>query len=397
MATQPRITICPPGPQTEHFDDVQFDMRHPHAVSARYTPTGWDSTGLSFNDYSRCHVTKRSNKGSKHRPIPQWALDDAKTKEVIIRYLEYRNYLPAATDKSYEERLATVNAAATKRIQEFTDNLKRFYRNGTGDTEIQNMDTKIVLERKGMHALVAAVVYFSYRLNYDSPSVYKETGVKPPHVRIILWRCNKIAKEIEQGLPHRKNQKNYRHDHSQETVDAIREARKYGDTWAEIAEAMGIKCAYQSYGQYTADIRPLVRRRRRPVVRRRKWTPEVIAKVEICLELGLSYKRIAKRLGVETQLLRAAVWSKRKAAGEVNGPRRRIWTEDLLSQIERLHCEGLTYKAIAKKLKVNPHTLTFVVFYYKRKAAATSVSRDKAATRQAEGPGRMPQGAAHTV
>jgi hypothetical protein len=239
MSTQPQITVCPPAPQKDHFDQHIFDGRRPLAVAAEYTPEGWNSTGLSFNDYSRCHIARRKG-GYKRLPTPIWALDDKLLREVIVRYLEYRNYIYRPTG-NLEERIAKVEASVKERLPEWVETLRRFYKNGTTDIEIQNLDSRIVLERKGFAGLVASVVYLSYRLNYNSVNVAEATGLKPPHVRIILYRLRKIWTEIEAGRARRRQPgKVHKAPITPERLELLwNERHREGSSWGSCARVMG--------------------------------------------------------------------------------------------------------------------------------------------------------------
>ncbi len=295
MASQPTLTILPPGPQTR---EEHFPAKRIHAVEAKYTPTGWDSTRLSFSDYGRMHIAARgrsSNTVHCRTGVPEWALDDEQTREVITRYLEYRNYLAPALDKTYEERLARVNEASARQFPAGMQLLKSRLDRRVSDVEIMNADTKLVLEQRGFPALVSAVVYMSYRLNYDSVEVCKETGVKPPHVRILLYRLNKVAKDIEQGFVHKQGQRNGAifYDYSDDMIDAVVCARRHGDTWKQIAEALGD--GFKAYLVRAAYTQYLPKEVLRP---KRKWTPERLAEVAKLRKKGWTYRRIAAKLGI---------------------------------------------------------------------------------------------------
>jgi hypothetical protein len=52
---------------------------------------------------------------------------------------------------------------------------------------------QISLVFRGLPAIMSAVVYCYYRLGWDSTTIAEEFGIKPPHVRIVLYRLNQLA------------------------------------------------------------------------------------------------------------------------------------------------------------------------------------------------------------
>ena len=131
--------------------------------------------------------------------VPIWVEDAKVLKEVIIRYLENRYYLEEATGMAYDDRMLAVRLSAMKALPGFERTLDELIRYKAQDVPVQALDTRIVLEKRGIPELVASIVYMYYRLGYNSTGIYEEIKVKPPHVRIILhrlrltWRrmCNK--------------------------------------------------------------------------------------------------------------------------------------------------------------------------------------------------------------
>lgn len=66
--------------------------------------------------------------------------------------------------------------------------------------QIEALDTQIMLLTRPA-AIIAAILFFSYRVGLDSPGVSQQMGgcVKPPMFRQVLLRCRKIAEKT--GLP----------------------------------------------------------------------------------------------------------------------------------------------------------------------------------------------------
>jgi hypothetical protein len=221
-------------------------------------------TGLSFQDIGRMHCVRRSQAVKRRKGTPIWALNDASLREVICRYLEHRYYLPSAPHKSFEERLAICKAEASKSIPRYVELLDSLLdrQESLRSVEIQNVDSKIVLERRGFPAIVCAVVYQSYRLGWSSTQVAAETGMKPPHVRILLYRLGRVWADMQSGrqdkhfalpesrlLPPEPKKRGRRRIWTQDNAQALRLLRTSGCTWKQCGEVFGMTAA-AAYGFY---------------------------------------------------------------------------------------------------------------------------------------------------
>jgi hypothetical protein len=211
VSTHP-VTICPPSSKfgwgRPQYDRHQFAGRRAKAVSATKNHDGtFDSTGLSFSDYQgSMHVMRREKQQIRRLATPEWAMSDEQTAEMILKYLEYRNYV-RDTSGCPAERLARVDEEAKKRIPamrvKLSDLLARHQRakdDGVSaegirriEIQIQNTDSQIVIAERGEAALVAAAVYYYHRFGWDSTTVAEELGLKAPQVRIWLYRLGRIA------------------------------------------------------------------------------------------------------------------------------------------------------------------------------------------------------------
>jgi len=125
-------------------------------------------------------------------------------RETIVKYLEGRYYLRDSSG-SYEQRLARIDKEAKRRIPETLARLKILnaeYADLSSDKrtdpeylrrlaiEVQNLDTQIVLARRGVAAVMTSVVYNYYHNGWSSSDVANELGIKPPMVREWLYRLN---------------------------------------------------------------------------------------------------------------------------------------------------------------------------------------------------------------
>jgi hypothetical protein len=152
------------------------------------------------------HVNSRALFAGRKLETPTWALNDAQLREVIVRALETRAHL-AIRDGDLATRLkraqVEIRAQRQYQIADFWRIQKRCLRRKRPQCiarwrrEIENLDTYLrTTANDGGAALLAACVYFYYRVGLDSVAVGREVGIKPPHVRQIIWRLNRIAEQL---------------------------------------------------------------------------------------------------------------------------------------------------------------------------------------------------------
>lgn len=151
------------------------------------------------------HVYRREKGRLRRGPSPEWAQNNEQTTELILKFLEARFYTKC--EGSNAERRQQVEKAAASCLpqmrQALADHVLRYnaaVKSGATEKEletiaieIQNQDTQIVLTERGVPAILSAVVYCYYRLGWDSTAIAEEFGVKPPMVRIWLYRLNQLA------------------------------------------------------------------------------------------------------------------------------------------------------------------------------------------------------------
>ena len=157
-------------------------------------------TEIAFSDASAFHFTRGlSPKLGRKTPTPEWALSDEKLRQVVIAYLEVRFYIWPQPGATYDDRIAAIRKASALRATTYREHVRTMlaaYRTIEADrqqkfaTEIQNLDTQVVLADRLVEVVLHAV-YLSYRLNYNSVQVAEATGLKPPAVRALLWRLRK--------------------------------------------------------------------------------------------------------------------------------------------------------------------------------------------------------------
>lgn len=181
----------------------------PLPVHAHLTGDGWESNGISYEDYSGMSLTKRKVVAERRLPTPEWALNDSRMRSVIVRALELRaNFRKPqlGTPKERLERTVNRRLAEKPRLEELVAKNCHAYvalkKAGNDPLRVQelgalieSMDTELRFMGKEPE-LLAGVIYRYYRLNEDSVAVGKALAIKPPHVRQILWRLHKAARAV---------------------------------------------------------------------------------------------------------------------------------------------------------------------------------------------------------
>ena len=225
-------TVLPTAPAGYHtgFDLYAFDGRDKHRAISKKTQISW-------NDYGRMH--QKRAKGTFRRSDPQaWAMSDALLQETIVTFLERRAYCyQNASSLSIADRLQRAQEYE-RRLTKCAEHLldARLSRRAS-PLEIQNVDTQIVIGRRGMASIVAAACYLRFRCNWTSTEIANEIGIKPPHCRQIFYRLNKIYNGLKEGKPYRARR---RSQMSEAEVSSLLELRMiFGLSWRACGETLG--------------------------------------------------------------------------------------------------------------------------------------------------------------
>ena len=199
------------------FDPYQFANRASHPVSAELTGDGsWSSPGISFDDYSRMTTQRKKSSGERRLPTPEWAVNTEKLREVVTRAYEIRAGLRYQQQGTEMERLRRAQVLLIKKKERrlvVLDNLCREFvelkQSGADPVRekelaryIEQLDSNIVLDDRGP-GVIAAVIYFYYRVGLDSVGVSAALrgSPKPEGVRQLLYRLHRIWEELQNGGP----------------------------------------------------------------------------------------------------------------------------------------------------------------------------------------------------
>jgi hypothetical protein len=201
------VTLCKPstfsyghGGHAFQYDPYQFAGRRSKAVSS--------STGISFSDFSSMQVERRAVQQVRRLSAPSWAMQDVSLRAALLAYLEKRFFIRRSEHLTDAERLARIEAEAQRTIPRLQAKLRKLLkryslksRHGRLGkqrlerlaTQIQNLDTSILLYRRGIVAVVASAIFLYFRLGYDSVEIADDLGLKSPAVRQLFSRVRHVA------------------------------------------------------------------------------------------------------------------------------------------------------------------------------------------------------------
>src|SRR6266436_3236532 len=138
-------------------------------VNATKTREGWDTTGLSHADYARMQTEKHNG---WHPTAPPWSKSNEKTQRVIAaQIVAGRLIRPGADLAGIRETEKTVLESWRKAAERSAETAVRI---------------KAVERAGGLAEFLAGIIYRSYRLAQDSPTVAGAMEIKPQSVRQVL-------------------------------------------------------------------------------------------------------------------------------------------------------------------------------------------------------------------
>jgi hypothetical protein len=207
----PAITYCPPAAAlTEAFDPHIFAGTHLRAVNGHATAEGFDGGGIGFDDYSRMHTKVHKLAGQRRLDTPTWVMRKEMMANVIAHYCLNRAGVRYHIIGTPEEKLKLAKLHTVRRREKMVvviDSLCRRYVAAKSKTpcdyrevrrleiEIENSDTALLVLDKEAE-IAAGVLYHYYHRHADSPAVAQALGIKPPHVRVMIWRLRRVAAEL---------------------------------------------------------------------------------------------------------------------------------------------------------------------------------------------------------
>jgi hypothetical protein len=179
-------------------------------VHVDYTASGgFRSNGLSYEDYGGMHMTGSEPAPQRRLETPDWALNDSRMRDVLVRYTELRAQFRKPQTGTPEYRLQCAIKRRLEYKPDLTETLTHLAKRYVAvkkagkdpallkklSIEIEGLDTQIRFLGKD-HTLALGVIYHYYRCGSDSVETAVALEIKPPHVRQILWRLHKAARMV---------------------------------------------------------------------------------------------------------------------------------------------------------------------------------------------------------
>jgi hypothetical protein len=234
------------------FDPHAFAGRRKRVVSTR------NGLGLDYRDMQGMQLRTRFT--YRRKPTPEWSLNDEQLREVVAGYMECRYSLKQGPN-SLLERLARADVAARQQLPELNALIDRYSREYVAtenptykrylEIQIEGKDTQVRIAEK-LVALVTSVAYLYHRLKMNSVGVAEELGMKPPHVRMILYRLNIVSERIKGGTLYvrasSRPQKNLKWN-----LTLALSLREAGHTHRQIAARLGVSCSSITRGFQAFD------------------------------------------------------------------------------------------------------------------------------------------------
>lgn len=181
-----------------HFDRWQFD--NPATVVNQ-------ESHISYQDKESMQVFSHKLAPGRQLPVPVWAMRKDWLCELLVAFMENRlSIQPRGTLDERRSRIHDATLAVLPRLNSTLDKLNLEYveaqRNGAPrkrlkelEIEIEALDTQIRISANGGLAVPTAVAYLYFSVGYSSVEVGERLGIKPPHVRELLWRMRRVWAE----------------------------------------------------------------------------------------------------------------------------------------------------------------------------------------------------------
>jgi hypothetical protein len=197
-----------------HFDGHIFESHWGQPVSARYMGLDrWKTPGVDFVDFGRMRTTSQVQfHGRDHTAVPSFALNLPEMKLLVARYFELRAGMRYPKVGTPEWRLKMALRKIQKDIpkdREVMARLNREYvelkRQGADperlrerENAIRSLDSEIRMALRG-EAPVVALIYFHFRLGYNSCQTASELGIFPQTIRQIAYKLAKLWNLMQSG------------------------------------------------------------------------------------------------------------------------------------------------------------------------------------------------------
>jgi hypothetical protein len=283
-----QITVLAPGPIRKELTSEFFDRGHRafarYPVSAEFDGEEFSSPGLAFEDYTRMSTQQHKQSAERRLPTPEWALRPDLLRKVLVHYVERRAGFLKPTPGTESERLARANqrnaerckrkeAVLIKLCAEFVELHKC-----SGDPvrtkklgeQIKNLDTCLRFDCN-IAGIALRCVHLYYGAGLDSVGVSTETGLKPPHVRALLWKLDWTWNKIHGvASPRSWQRRKWPRRRYKSKINIRLAARMFAEkkTYVDIGKALGVtpnavQYALRNVGLWEPRLKPGTRLSRR--------------------------------------------------------------------------------------------------------------------------------------
>jgi hypothetical protein len=191
------------------------------------------STGIAFEDYTRMGMERHSLSSWRRYAVPVWAINDDQLCAVLARSMEERAGFRKGQAGMDKERMARAQQQLEKMRPELVARIDRLCarfvaakREGADNVtvalygqKVEEVDTQLRL-LSDISKILAGVVYFYWRCGYTSVETGQQLGLKPPHIRCMLFKLIETAAELGYAPPEPIARR-----HAPRLPKAVREAR----------------------------------------------------------------------------------------------------------------------------------------------------------------------------
>lgn len=193
-----------------HYDSHQFANRRVRPVEAHATADGFESTGLAFDDYSRCQISNHGSFASRPVTPPSWAVNLRELSLLLARSLELRAGIHHPRIDTPERRIVYAQNKILRDMPNLVAALDNMVAERMASTDperrrelerqICSLDGRLVIDKRGP-ALIAGVVFYFFRCGYDSreTSAALKGIISPVGVRQMTHRLEQLWQKMQSG------------------------------------------------------------------------------------------------------------------------------------------------------------------------------------------------------
>jgi len=212
------------------FDECQFADMGIQPVSVRYMGLDrWDTPGLGFGDFASMHRQSKVQFHGRDINAPSFALNVPEMKLLLARYFERRAgwRIPKVGTPEWRLKQALRKIkkdipAKRKLLHKLNEQYITLQRQGAApkairelENNVRTLDGEILMAQRGL-APVVALIYFHFRLGFNSPQTAAELGIRPQAVRQTAYRLTHLWEKMQSGQDHPPSKKEIKNEQVRE-------------------------------------------------------------------------------------------------------------------------------------------------------------------------------------